>query len=209
MRRLSAAERAKRAQRQRGQLALAFDGPGPNPQNTTALAPRKGAAAAGKEPSTELAGAATGPLPRPVAIPEAAFATTTGPGTAGLSTAPASPADDECYVPATLQECRTPLQGRWLDFHRRNPLIGSLFLGRAERLLQEGIEAARREGRDPAKVRLGAKDIFEDLRREAKVRRNESDLFKLNNDYTALYARWAMQQMPRLRGRFETRSRKT
>jgi hypothetical protein len=56
------------------------------------------------------------------------------------------------------------------------------------------------------KKRIGAKAIWERLRWNYAMRSNGGDEeFKLNNNYTAYMARFAMQKEPRLQGMFDTR----
>lgn len=90
------------------------------------------------------------------------------------------------------------VQGETIDerfqrFHERNPHV--------YRLLREmalGLKARRQ--------RMGMKGLFEVLRWQYMVR-TAGDDFKLNNDYTAPYARLLMAEEPQLRGFFETRKR--
>ena len=57
-------------------------------------------------------------------------------------------------------------------------------------------------------VRLGMKTLYERLRWEWHVGNIKDDAgFKLNNNFTALYARKIMDENPDLRGMFELRER--
>ncbi len=56
--------------------------------------------------------------------------------------------------------------------------------------------------------KIGAKAIWERLRWNHEVRKQEGDDFALNNNYTAHMARMAMDREPALRGFFEIRASK-
>lgn len=70
-------------------------------------------------------------------------------------------------------------------------------------LLVELTRDVKRRG----KTTYSMKAIFERARWHFEIERGEDD-FKLNNNYTALYAREIMQREPDLSGFFETRRRK-
>jgi hydrogenase maturation factor len=64
-----------------------------------------------------------------------------------------------------------------------------------------------RQWRAAGKAKLGIKTLFEKLRWEWHVAGlTESDGYKLNNNFTALYARKIMKNEPDLDGLFEIRS---
>ena len=86
------------------------------------------------------------------------------------------------------------LEGRWLAFHEANPHVYAAF----ERL---ALQAAKR------RARFGAKAIWEVLRWELSVNTTESEP-RLNNNYTALYAREVMRRNPAHAGLFETREQR-
>lgn len=81
---------------------------------------------------------------------------------------------------------------RFEVFHAANPHVA--------RLLAEMALDLRRAGR----THYGMKALVEVLRFQYNVR-TVGDVFKLNNNYTAHYARLLMEQYPELEGFFETR----
>ena len=83
----------------------------------------------------------------------------------------------------------------FLDFHAKNPRVYELFVRFARILLANGHS------------RAGAKLIFERMRWELMLETTDRD-FKLNNNYTAYYARMAMQIEPDLAGFFGVRKRR-
>ena len=88
-----------------------------------------------------------------------------------------------------------PLQQRFEAYHAEHPEV--------YRWLREMAFAAVRRGR----TRVGVKALYEVLRWKRNVEAGD-DGFKLDNSYTALYARKLMNENPELRGLFETRKRK-
>ena len=87
----------------------------------------------------------------------------------------------------------------WWEFHKSHPEVYGMLLNLAEEWL-----AARGLGR-----RCGMKMLWERLRWEHAIGNLGDADFKLNNNYTSLYARYMMQQDHRLIGRFETRERRS
>ena len=88
------------------------------------------------------------------------------------------------------------LEGRWRRFHSRNPHVGVEFVRRARIVYGEG-------------GRIASKTIIESMRWSWRKRIDQDgEKFKINNSYTALYARWAMGMDESLRGFFETRESK-
>lgn len=83
---------------------------------------------------------------------------------------------------------------RFEKFHKANPHVYEN--------LRELALAARRAG----KRRSGTKALFEILRYATLV--TIGDMFKLNNNYTAIYARMLMKEEPELRGFFTLRERR-
>ncbi len=79
------------------------------------------------------------------------------------------------------------------EFHTLNPHVYDIL--RREALLVKG-----------AGKRVSMKGLFEHLRWEYMVHTNHQD-YKLNNNYTAHYARMLMEREPELAGFFETRRR--
>jgi len=84
------------------------------------------------------------------------------------------------------------------DFERydkEHPEIWKLFMDITFRLIRRG------------KRHYGAKAVFEIIRYHRIVQHNDSE-FKVNNNYTAYYARKFMQTFPEWDGFFETRKAK-
>lgn len=87
------------------------------------------------------------------------------------------------------------LQTEFDAFHKANPGIYRALV----KLARKGVEAGANK--------LGIKQLFEVLRWDEMIRTN-SDLFKLNNNMTAYYARLIMEHEPDLAGIFNTRRTK-
>lgn len=87
------------------------------------------------------------------------------------------------------------LQEKFEQFHAANPHVYRL-------LLQYALQA-KAKGRG----KLGMKCLFERARWYANFE-SEGDTFKLNNNYTAFYARLLEHNEPQLRGFFEMREQK-
>jgi hypothetical protein len=91
-------------------------------------------------------------------------------------------------------------------FDRREPSIDDRF--RAFHALHPEVLAALvgLVWAVPAKgPRVGIKALWERLRWEFSIERDEAEAWKLNNDYHALYARALMQEYPEFAGFFEVR----
>lgn len=89
------------------------------------------------------------------------------------------------------------IEEQFKAFHEENPHV-------AEALAQMALRLKRR-GRE----HFGMKALFETLRFEYALRTDDPNSeFRLNNNYTALYARLLMRQYPELEGFFETRQRR-
>lgn len=84
---------------------------------------------------------------------------------------------------------------RFLKFHKANPRVYQLF----EMFTLQVIQSGRKQ--------YGAKAIFERVRWESTII-SRGDDFKLNNNYTAYYARLYMEAHPEHAGFFETRQRR-
>jgi hypothetical protein len=95
----------------------------------------------------------------------------------------------------TRSRSEAPIAVRFAAFHADNPHVYDELVMLARR--------ARRAGND----KLGIKQLFEVLRwrRMLATRDGSTPEFKLNNVYTAPYARLIMQREPDLAGCFETR----
>jgi hypothetical protein len=87
------------------------------------------------------------------------------------------------------------IQERFADFCERNPHILEELESRALLLRSRGAR------------RIGVKAIWEAMRFDAMVRTDTRD-FKLNNDFTALYARLLIERHPLLADVIETRERR-
>lgn len=96
-------------------------------------------------------------------------------------------------VPAPAES----IEGRFLAFHEANPWV-------AHRLTVLALDMVER-----GHPRLGLKQLWEVLRWQYQRATLSGDGLKLNNDFTALYARLLMDSEPRLVGAFETRARRT
>jgi hypothetical protein len=90
-------------------------------------------------------------------------------------------------------DCQT-IQERFDAFHDRNPQV--------YRALRDMALEMRRRGHR----QYGIKALFEVLRFNHAMQ-THGDAFKLNNNYTALYARLLMDNEPELADFFETRRR--
>lgn len=88
----------------------------------------------------------------------------------------------------------TRLEKKFRTFHFSNPQVYYLF----DRFAREAIAA----GRDV----LSAKLIFERIRWETQVVTNDTDGYKLNNNYHAYYARRWMGNNPDSKAAFRTRT---
>lgn len=86
-----------------------------------------------------------------------------------------------------------PTEAAALAYHAEHPEVFELF----ERFALQIAAAGRRH--------YGAKSVFERIRWHAAISGGED--FKLNNNFTALYARWFHEQHPELAGFFRTRRR--
>jgi hypothetical protein len=82
------------------------------------------------------------------------------------------------------------------QFHNEHPWV--------YRRLKDLALAIRQTGRD----HYGMKALFEVLRFEHALESNKADGLKLNNNYTALYARKLGQEVPQLEHFFHYRERK-
>ena len=91
---------------------------------------------------------------------------------------------------------RPTIQQRFEAFHAENPQVFLWFRTFAVQLQRAG------------NLRFSADMVMHRVRFEAVMTWNKSKGFKINNDFTALYARELMRE-PRFAGVFETRRRKT
>ncbi len=95
---------------------------------------------------------------------------------------------------ATSGKC-PDIDAQWAEFHHANPHVMNALLRLARARLDRGER------------RIGVKALWEELRSELAVSRPEG-AFKLNNNYTAVYARKLIELEPRLATVIETRTRK-
>lgn len=86
------------------------------------------------------------------------------------------------------------IAAKFADFHERNPHVYQAIEARALRLLASGAR------------RIGVKAIWESLRVDAALRVDSRD-WRLNNNYTACYARLLIERHPQLADVIETRAR--
>lgn len=80
-------------------------------------------------------------------------------------------------------------------FHAQNPHVFQLFLKYSMMAKDRGFE------------KFSAKAVFERLRWHLNFE-TSGDVFKLNNDFTALYARKLIDENPEFLGFFELRERR-
>ena len=100
-----------------------------------------------------------------------------------------------------LPQCSTPQLGehatiaeKFAEFHRLNPHVYAALVRLARDLKRNGWRKA------------GMKQLFERLRWEYAIQ-TQGEAFRLNNNFTAHYARLVMHREPDLRDFFETRER--
>lgn len=103
---------------------------------------------------------------------------------------------DRPLVQATLPafEPELSIAERFERFHAANPHVYTTLVAMARRLKRHGCH------------RVGMKMLFERLRWEW-FEQTAGDTYKLNNNYTAYYARRIMRRERDLAGFFETRER--
>jgi hypothetical protein len=101
---------------------------------------------------------------------------------------PRPPVEEPDYT-----DCQT-IAERFEAFHARNPQVYAALRDMALELHARGHR------------QYGIKALYEVLRFNAAMQ-THGDTFKLNNDFTALYARLLMEQEPKLKGFFEIRQR--
>lgn len=89
-------------------------------------------------------------------------------------------------------EKRSLVEAFW-EFHRDNPGVYALF----DKFAREAAAKERKA--------FGSKMIFERMRWYTLIE-SQGDAFKLNNNYTAYYARLWMHRNPQHAGFFRTRS---
>lgn len=99
-------------------------------------------------------------------------------------------------VPDWLAHPGSPLERRFRDFHEAHPDVYRELEARCFALLRAG------------RTRIGLKAVYEALRFDRLVRTDGPEPWKLNNSYTALYARLLLSEHPKLAGVIETRQRR-
>lgn len=87
------------------------------------------------------------------------------------------------------------IERRFQRYHMDNPHVYELFLKFAKTVKQKGF------------VKYSSKSIMERLRWHLNFE-TTGDTFKLNNNYTAYYARMVIENNPEFEGFFELRERK-
>jgi len=85
---------------------------------------------------------------------------------------------------------------KWLAFHRANPEVYTGLVSLARRMHERGLK------------HYGMKSLFEVMRFHRAMKATDEP-FKLNNNYTAFYARLIMLRCPDLDGFFEVRIQKS
>jgi hypothetical protein len=85
------------------------------------------------------------------------------------------------------------IRDRFLEFHADNPHVAVLL----EELAQQMVDAGRR--------RIGIKMLFEVARWHFYITTDSKDEFKLNNSYTAHYARLLLEMHPEWGDLFQLR----
>lgn len=106
----------------------------------------------------------------------------------------------------TLFELEPPLWAqdeigrKWWAVHQAQPAIG-----------REFVRLAREWRQHNPTSRVGSKAILEVLRWNTQVGvvPHEGEPYRINSNWSALYARWAMSTYPDLEGAFEVRERKS
>jgi len=97
------------------------------------------------------------------------------------------------FPPVTARK-KESIQQKFNRFHDRNPLVYHIIVDIANRMKLAGVH------------KFGMKGIFEYLRWQYSMQ-TQGEQYKLNNVFTALYARMIMEREAGLRGFFETRKR--
>ena len=97
-------------------------------------------------------------------------------------------------LPIEQVERQESIGETFIEFHRRNPHI--------YHLLKDYALLVKRAGR-----KIGMKALFERIRWDYMVQSRSQTEYKLNNNFTAYYARLLMDAEPELAGFFETRGR--
>ena len=87
------------------------------------------------------------------------------------------------------------IQCKFEQFHSQNPHVFDMFVSYAKQAKKKGYD------------KFSAKAIFERLRWYYNFEVDSQDEWKLNNNYTALYARKAIEQFPEFEGFFQLRER--
>lgn len=83
---------------------------------------------------------------------------------------------------------------QFLIWHRKHPDIW--------KLVEKAFINKARQGQQ----RIGVKEIFEQLRQEYVEQTNKTDGWKLNNNWTSVYARLLAYKYPELASRIELRT---
>ena len=94
-----------------------------------------------------------------------------------------------------LDFTKEPLLVRFQEFNQLNPDVYKLF----KKFTFQMIEAGH--------TKIGSKMIIERIRWESKIK-TEGDVYKVNNNFTAYYARLFIRDFPQYQGLFFTRELK-
>lgn len=90
-------------------------------------------------------------------------------------------------------ENQSVIEAAFVKFHADHPEVYTDLCEIARDLKRRGYQ------------RFGIKTVYEVARWRSMIRRGPKDKFKLNNNFTAYYARKIMEQEPDLRDVFQTR----
>lgn len=102
---------------------------------------------------------------------------------------------EDFYTASTVSGVGATITERFESFHTQNPHVYKAIVLLARKLVRRG------------QTRLSMKCIYEFLRMKKMLYTTDSK-FKLNNDYTSMYARLIDEQERDLENRFEFRERR-
>jgi len=98
-------------------------------------------------------------------------------------------------LPDPDQPERVTIEERFDEFHRMNPHVYEAIVAMVLYDLRAGVHHG------------SMKFIFERLRHQYRIQTHGREEYRLNNVFTALYARKVMAEYPEAAGFFETRNR--
>jgi len=103
-------------------------------------------------------------------------------------------AADNGMVPSARSKKKESILQKFIRFHQRNPHVYKLIVDISMSMKRSGVH------------KFGMKGVFEYMRWQYSMQ-TQGERYKLNNVFTALYARLIMECEPGLKGFFETRKR--